>query len=474
LLALPTVAGLLAVVAASAKGLYVSPDAAFYVGTARNWLDGRGFTPPPGLPPLEHFPPLFTMVLAALGKVGLDPLGGARVVNALAFAGIVLLVGLVVRSRTGSMPAAIVASVLTAAAVDLLTYSASALSEPLFILLAIAGLVVLAAFLDRPSPTLLVAAGALVGAAFLTRYVGIALVVAGTAALVWRRRWAAAGVFGAIAVAPVAVWLVSAGGRGSSDRSFVLHMFGADYLGQAVRPLSRWLVPWPGPPLGFVLAVLVVAGGVLLVRRLPTSADGNGSLGLLLVAFAGAYLFVLLANRALTDATGRLDARFLAPLHVVAILLVVPALWRRKLSGSALALAGVLVLGQVADAVAWTAGGLTDDSVRRRGYTAAALQRSPVMGRAVGPLYTNAVDAVFFVTGRMSTSIPVKHDYLTGRPNPRYPEELAAMRASGGYLAYFDAITFRRSFLPSRAELEAALPLEIVLTDDLGTLYRIR
>ena len=134
----------------------------------------------------------------------------------------------------------------------------------------------------------------------------------------------------------------------------------------------------------------------------------------------------------------------------------------------------ILVVGQVADAVAWTAGGLTDESVSRRGYTAPALRRSPLMADVGQPLYTNAPDAVFFVTGRTSTPIPVTHDYLTGRPNPRYAEELAAMGAAGGHLAYFDAITFRRSFQPSRAELEAALPLEVVARDAVGTLYRIR
>jgi len=463
LLALPPLAGLLAVVAATGRGLYVSPDAVFYVGTARNWLDGRGLTPPPGLPPLEHFPPLFTLVLATLGTAGLDPLDGARLVNALAFAGTVLLVGLVVRSRTGSVPAALAASILTAAAVDQLTYSASALSEPLFILLGVAGLVVLAAYLDRPSPALLAAAAGLVAGAFLTRYVGIAVVVAGVAALLWRRRWAAAAVFGTTTLAPVAAWLVWA--EGPTDRSVVLHMFGADYLGQAVRPLSRWLVPWPGPPLGAVLALLLLVAGVAVVRRLPPQA--GSTLSRLLVVFALAYLAVLLANRALTDATGRLDARFLAPLHVVAILLVVPALHRLRV-------AGVLVLAQVVGAVAWTAGGLTDDGLSRRGYNAAALRRSAAMADVGQPVYSNAFDAIYFLTGRPALPIPAEKDYLTGRPNLRYAEELAAMRASGGYLAYFDALTFRRSFLPSRVELEAALPLEVVAADALGTVYRLR
>ena len=297
-------------------------------------------------------------------------------------------------------------------------------------------------------------------AAFLTRYVGIALVVAGVAALLWRRRWMAAGVFGAGTMAPVAAWLAWA--EGPPDRSVVLHMFGADYLGQAVRPLTRWIIPGPGPPVGFVIALLLVAAGVVLARRVPGS-----TLSRLLLAFTVAYLGVLLANRLFTDATGRLDARFLAPLHVVAILLVVPALRHVRL-------AGVLVLAQVVGAVAWTAGGLTDDGISRRGYNAAALRRSAVMADVGQPVYSNAFDAIFFLTGRSALPIPAEKDYLTGRPNLRYDEELAAMRASGGYVAYFDALTFRRSFLPTRAELEAALPLEVVAADALGTLYRLR
>ena len=65
--------------------------------------DGRGFTPPAGLPQVEHFPPLFTVLIA---RLGVDPLSAARVVNAVAFAGIVLLVGVVVLWRTRSVPAA--------------------------------------------------------------------------------------------------------------------------------------------------------------------------------------------------------------------------------------------------------------------------------------------------------------------------------------------------------------------------------
>ena len=477
----PALAGAAAVVAATGKGLYVSPDSVFYVGTARNLLDGRGFTPPAGLPPLPHFPPLFTLLLAGIGRLGPDPLTVARAVNAVAFAAVVVLVGLVVRARTHSVVAVLVAAGLTACSADLLTYTAAALSEVLFAVLGLGGLVALAAHLDRPRRPLLVLAAALVAAACLTRYVGVALVVAGLAVLLSRRRVVDAGVFTALAVVPVLAWLVLSRGKGS-DRSLAWHPLGADYLGQAARPFSRWLVPWPHPPVGLALAVVLVAAGVVLVARAPRPGS-TSSLDRLLIVFAAAYLAVLFADRTVVDATGRLDARFLLPLHVVAILLVVPALYRRRLPAPALAVAGVLVVAQVAGAVAWTAGGLSDDGTGRRGYTAAAWRTSTVMARVAAtdprvPVYSNGYDAVAFLTHRSATPVPARIEYLTGRPNPRYDAQLEAMRADlerpGALLAYFDAATFRRSLVPSRVELELRLPLEVVAQDSVGTLYRLR
>lgn len=465
-LAVPAVAGVAALVAATGKGLYVSPDAVFYVGTARNLVDGHGFTPPPGLPPLQHFPPLLTLLLAGIGKVGPDPLTAARVVNALAYGGIVLLVGLVVRARTGSVYAGTVAAVLTACAVDLLAYSASALSEPLFVVLGLAGLLALAADVDRPRKGMLLAAGGLVAAACLTRYVGAALAVAGVGYLLARRRVVDAMIFGALAVVPLVAWLAWAGGQGS-DRSLAWHLFGTHYLGQAGRPLARWVLPWPRPPIGLVLALAVVVVGLVLARRAAGVAAGPpSSLDRLLAAFAVAYLALLLADRTVADVTGRLDARFLLPLHVVAILLAVPALHRRKLEGVAVAVAVVQLIG----AISWTVGGLTDRSITRRGYNAVALERSTLLAGD----YSNAPDGVFFLTGRTSLAIPAKKDYLTGKANPRYADQLAALRDHhGAVLVYLD-VPFRRSFQPSRAELEAALPLQLLADDGAVASYRLR
>ena len=105
------------------KGVYASPDSAFYVGTARNLLDGHGLTAPPGSPPLSHFPPLFSLVLAAVGWLtGLDPLDAAGVVNA-------LLLGVTAywwrwssTAGAGRWRSGVAASVAVVVALDLLVY----------------------------------------------------------------------------------------------------------------------------------------------------------------------------------------------------------------------------------------------------------------------------------------------------------------------------------------------------------------
>lgn len=494
----PAVAGMAALVAATDKGLYVSPDSVFYVGTARNLLDGVGFRPPPGLPALGHFPPLFTLVIAAVGRLGVDPLDAARVVNVAVLGATVFLVGMVLRSLTGSVAAAVVGAALTAAAVDVLTFSAAALSEPLFVLLALAGLVALAAHLDRPRPVLLLAAAGSVALAVLTRYVGVALVVTGVGVLLWRgrdRSWHGvvdAATFGAVALAPALVWLAwagrAAGVAGAGERTVAFHPFGAAYLAQAPRPLARWIIAWPGPPAGPVLALVLAAAAVAFVRRrgggaLGTVPSAPGSLPLVLGVFSASYLAVLVANRVLIDATGRLDARFLMPLHVVALLAVVPVVYRLRSRRGVVIAAWALVLSQVAGGLVWAAEGLTDESIPRRGYTARAWRDSALVSLVATadpalPVYTNGFDVLFLLTGRAGRPIPAAKDYLTDRTNTRFPFELAAMGAdlerTGGLLVYFDALTARRSFLPSRQELERALPLDVVATDAVGRIYRVR
>lgn len=484
ILGVPAAVGTIALVAATRLGPYASPDSVFYVGVARSLVGGYGLVAPPGTPPIGSFPPLFPLLLAGFGGLGIDPLAAAGWLNPVMFGLTILLVGVVVARHAGSVPAGVAAGLLVLGALDVVKLSSSVLSEPLFILLTLASLATLAAHLDRPRTWCLGLAMALAAAAVLTRYAGVAVPLAGAIALAaaGRRRQAAA--FAVLPLLPTACWLAWAGG---AHRPLRLHLFGVHETLIGIGALSRWVfpeaVPWPLRFWATVLgsASLVVAAGVAMIRagrRRPRPS----SLTSVMAAFVVAYVVVIAGYRVLLDDTGRFDSRILAPLHVLVIVLAVSTVMRHKrsqlLPAAGLAVAGVL-LAQVG---VWAARGLDDEGLGRRGYSAAAWRTSAVvadiarLGAAV-PVYSNGADAVFLLTGRTTAALPETTDYLTGRRDPAFTRRLAAVGAelerSGGLLAYFPVIRSRRAFMPSQPLLESSLPLQLVRRDRVGALYRV-
>jgi hypothetical protein len=192
-----------------------------------------------------------------------------------------------------------------------------------------------------------------------------------------------------------------------------------------------------------------------------------------LALFAAAYLLALLADRWLFEVTGRLDARFLLPVHVVAIVLALRALARPDGDLSKVASAGLsLVVGlQLAAGASWLYDAWTDPAVRPGGFTSPAWEDSAVLEhvRALppsAPVFTNQADALWFHTRREAEPLPEKSEFLTGRPNRDYEAELDAMRARlgrEGVIVYFTASPSRRVFLPTASELASRLRLEPVM-----------
>ena len=487
---LPAAVLVAAMVVVTRNGAYASPDSAFYVGLARSLREGFEFIAPPGSQPLAHFPPLFPAVLAVVATVlGLDPLDAAGVLNPVLVGATAVIVGLVVRRRTGSVVSGAVATAVVAVARESLVYGASALSEPLFMLLAVGGLVALAASIADRSRRLLAAATAMVGLACLTRYAGAALLVAGVAAILrfegaaGRRRALA---FAAAGAAPLVVWLAAVG---RTNRHLALHLFDAGYWTTGIDAVSKWVapafLPWP------VRVAVAAAAGVGLwraarprLRLVAARPPAMDALPFVAGAFAAAYLALLLADRLLLDDSGRLDGRFLLPLRPLAVLVLAPVV-HRAVTGRAgrtvaVAGAGLLALHGV-QAMAWAITGIGDDSLGRRGLAAQAWTDSEVMAAVAAlppsvPVYTDGPDAVFLHTGRRARILPGHHDLLTGKDRPSYERELATMadrlRRDGGVVVWFSPFAFRADFLPTAAEVERAVTLTPVQRDDVGVLYR--
>lgn len=497
-MALPALCGALALLAVSRRGVYVSHDGLAYAGIARNLLDGEGLAVSAGSPPLGNFPPLFPVVLAVAAALsGSEPLEAARWLNPVLAGATIAVAALAVRRATGSDALAAATGVLTAAATDVLAFGSSALSEPLFVLLAASGLALLAPSLRHGGWGGVAGAGLLLGAATLTRYVGVAVVGAAVLALLVlarpRRPGRALAVAG-LALAPLAAWLawVRATQGQASNRAFEFHPPGFDYAATGLRTASTWVLPAvvPSPArvaaLVLIVAILVVA---VVGRRRTVSSDpaGRAPAPALLALTAAAYLAVLVVDRTFFEVTGRLDRRFLLPLHVAALVAAAVAAghsrswWRRGWGRGAALAAALMVAAQVGSGVVWVGDALAHPDARPGGFTSRPWRHSTTLAtvRALPrdiTLYTNAVDVVSFLTGRRAELLPQSNDFHTGRPEREYPSELVRVRDEVGSgraaVVYLTASPARRIFLPAPDDLEAAPGVVAVARDEVAVLLR--
>ena len=106
-LGLLAVLGAFLILAATPEGLGLSDDSIAYIAGARSLLAGDGYREAwlESNQPVTHFPPVFSGTLALIGLTGIDPINGARLVNALLFGINAALLGLLGwRATKSSMP----------------------------------------------------------------------------------------------------------------------------------------------------------------------------------------------------------------------------------------------------------------------------------------------------------------------------------------------------------------------------------
>jgi hypothetical protein len=271
-----------AVLLATASGLGVSPDGVAYLSLADEFRsDGSPYAVLAPSP--THYAPLWAVLVGAISAVsGVDDLLGiGRFLNALVAALVVPLVYLAVR-RSAAAPAwwAGLAAAVAALGFGLFRLSVRALTEPLFVVLIVATLLLVEAGAQRRSRGLLLGAATMAAAVVLTRFAGVAILLP-LAIAAWRvapgglRRVLDVLTMAVITVAPLALWVFAAPSATAST-----------HLGAGARGGLRELA-----------ASLVEAGNVIVD---PPSAGFAEPLYLLLGAVALAAPFVgaaAVANR---------------------------------------------------------------------------------------------------------------------------------------------------------------------------------
>ncbi|MCH8339502.1 MAG: hypothetical protein IH858_11790 [Chloroflexi bacterium] len=211
-----SLAGAAQIFYATTLGVAAYSDSTEYIVSARNLISGHGLgliTPTGRLMPLYFHPPLYPLVLSALGAPGLDLLGVARWLNIVLFGLLIALVGKSAWSLTSSIIVTISVSLLVVTSSFLVSTFTAAQAEPLFLVLGIASLMLSVRAANQERRSLMIAAALLAGLTAATRYIGLAFLFPGAAFLVVRSRndvrsgLRRAFVYLGIGLAPLVFWL---------------------------------------------------------------------------------------------------------------------------------------------------------------------------------------------------------------------------------------------------------------------------
>lgn len=441
---------------ATPEGLGLSDDSIGYIAGARSMLTGQGYREAwlASNGPVTHFPPGFSSALALIGLLGLDPLRGARFLNALLFGLNTAVLGILGWRMTKSLPAGLVLAALFVVNDSLLRVHAVAMSEPLFIFLSLLAFWMFDLYFERDTHWVwLVACGIFVGAAYLTRYAGLALVATFVVALLilhntWRKRLASVSIFLACVLPWMVGWAIrnQLVGGNVTNRELIWHPIAPGNFDTALYNISVFLMPvevWRRvlfkTPF-FELMIVLILGAVLIWilvktwKRFIKSEPANGQE---IVPFTNglyvfAYIASVFASMSLFDASTKFKLRILSPIYVsLLILLVVLGLWlwkrrREVVIVLALAIFGLTSYGQYVAVTELMKGG--------QGYASFQWYDSKTIAylNSLSPdikIYTNEPGAVYLYTGRGTYVLPDRFDPVTAQARPGFDQGVMNMQA---------------------------------------------
>ena len=473
-LGLISLIGIVLIIRSTPEGLGLSDDSIAYIAGARSMVAGEGYREAwlASNQPMTHFPPAFSSVLAFFGLFGIDPLRGARWINAFLFGANAALLGILGWRMTPSLTAGVVLATLFVASREMFQVHAVTMSEPLFIFLSLLSFWMFDLYFERQYHWWwLVACGTFVGMAYLTRYAGLALVATFLVALLilhkgWRTRLVSAGIFLASVIPWVLGWSIRNRlvAENATNRAFAWHPLTSENIDPGLRAFSEFFIPiesWRQAIVkqtGILEAMIILALGGVLVWVIitawkylsrPQQTEGGKEAKEVISFTTGLYIFAylasIIASMLMFDAATKFKLRILAPMLVsLLVLLVVFGIWLRNRRRDVVVVMTLLVLGvsiykQSITLSNWAKSGLGYASFQW--YDSKAMDYLSDLPEDM-MIYTNEPGAVYLYTGRGCYVLPDRVDAVSALVRTDFEEGLASMQAninSGkAVLALFD------------------------------------
>ena len=238
-------------------GAAVSPDSVKYITSARNLADGNGLLQLANngeLVPLTLWAPLYPVLLSAGALIGVDPWEFGRYLNAILFAGNILLLQMILfRLTEGNSWATIIGGIVLILSPIVLEVHTWIWTEPLAILLGFGSLLATQIYVDRGSVVDLVLVGLLLALGLLNRYAAIAFPLTVFTSFFFTRdrmgklrRWQELLIVASISFVPLGILMLRNAliEVGAVGRNMIYYPASVSVtLQDAIEAISVWAVP---------------------------------------------------------------------------------------------------------------------------------------------------------------------------------------------------------------------------------------
>jgi hypothetical protein len=465
-------------------GPTVSSDGVVYLLSADGLAKGTGLGITWGsgrFHALDGFPPLYSLVVALLERVGLSMLSAARLVSVVCYGALIGVMSLLGLRATRSVGTGLSVCIFLVTSPLLFRQFASAGSEGLFYLTGLSGFMLLLIAEQTGRRRDWALAAVLLGLAFLSRYVGVSLILTGCLFAVFAVGWPVRGrlwkgaMVAAIAIGMMLPWLFWTQLTSGTVGGKTPHALGD--LWAESEPLRAGIIDfmWTSLPLlggmqasyrvrGVVLVVVLMSlivfliGSVAAARRRPGEHTGVVPLvnwGALFLLWGVLYALVHAVAYLTAYPTPTVSVRLLTPLYIsgaiagLGVVWLIPRVFGLRTLLIALPVVALLLLVvpngrqtmQLANALNRQGDGFTSRSWQTSELIAAVSELPDGT-----PIITNAPDALIFLTGRPTYWIP---EIMRGQEapdsspfgaHPERSEEERAFRDRGGVLVFAPGI----------------------------------
>ena len=189
-------------------------DSFEYISTAENLIAGNGFKDFLERPYVDGGP-VYPLLLAFFGPLGIDPVDTGRFINIIGFGLIILATGYLLERCTKIRILAWIGPVTIATSYSLSLISTHLMTETLYMLIMLLALIQMWEFLkSEDSPRSLALSAGFTALAIATRYAGVAILFTGIILILLKRsvkinrKLKYAALYGSISLIPLGIWMI--------------------------------------------------------------------------------------------------------------------------------------------------------------------------------------------------------------------------------------------------------------------------